>query len=80
MFLEFYDGQSVFATGTTGFVGKCMLEKLLRDTKVPYFSAYLPRSDVTNTKESMTVAALYGINRPFGMRAALTVRNRPHHR
>lgn len=34
MFLEFFDGQTVFVTGTTGFVGKCLLEKLLRDTKV----------------------------------------------
>jgi hypothetical protein len=80
MFLEFYDGQSVFATGTTGFVGKCMLEKLLRDTKVPYFAAFLPRSDVTDAKESMTVAALNEIHRPFGMCAALTVHTKFHHR
>jgi FlaA1/EpsC-like NDP-sugar epimerase len=36
MISEFYVGQTVLVTGTTGFVGKCLLEKLLRDTKVEF--------------------------------------------
>jgi alcohol-forming fatty acyl-CoA reductase len=28
--VEFYRGKSIFLTGTTGFVGKVVLEKLLR--------------------------------------------------
>lgn len=28
---EFYAGKYVLVTGTTGFVGKCVLEKILRD-------------------------------------------------
>lgn len=27
---EFYDGKTIFLTGTTGFVGKVVLEKILR--------------------------------------------------
>ncbi len=27
---EFYTGRDVFITGVTGFMGKCLLEKLLR--------------------------------------------------
>ena len=30
MFTEFYKGKSILITGTTGFVGKVVLEKLLR--------------------------------------------------
>ena len=30
----FYKGRNVLLTGATGFVGKCVLEKLLRDTEV----------------------------------------------
>lgn len=29
---NFYEGKSVLITGATGFIGKVMLEKLLRDT------------------------------------------------
>ena len=28
---EFYAGRSIFITGATGFMGKCLLEKILRD-------------------------------------------------
>ena len=28
---EFYEGKTIFLTGTTGFVGKVVLEKLIRD-------------------------------------------------
>ena len=28
---EFYRGKTIFLTGTTGFVGKVVLEKMLRD-------------------------------------------------
>lgn len=28
---EFYAGKSIFLTGATGFMGKCLLEKILRD-------------------------------------------------
>lgn len=31
---KFYDGQNVFITGGTGFMGKILLEKLLRSTNV----------------------------------------------
>lgn len=27
---EFYEGKTIFLTGTTGFVGKVVLEKILR--------------------------------------------------
>jgi fatty acyl-CoA reductase len=32
--LDFYENQTVFITGGTGFVGKVLIEKLLRSTKV----------------------------------------------
>lgn len=28
---DFYAGKSIFITGATGFMGKCLLEKILRD-------------------------------------------------
>jgi hypothetical protein len=28
--VEFYNGKSIFITGATGFLGKCLIEKLLR--------------------------------------------------
>jgi len=28
--IEFYEGQNIFVTGATGFLGKVLLEKLLR--------------------------------------------------
>jgi fatty acyl-CoA reductase len=31
---QFYENQSVFITGGTGFIGKVLIEKLLRSTKV----------------------------------------------
>lgn len=31
---EFYSDSNVFVTGTTGFVGKCLIEKLLRTTSL----------------------------------------------
>ena len=31
---EFYKGKTVFVTGTTGFVGKVLLEKIIRSTDV----------------------------------------------
>lgn len=31
---EFYKGANVFLTGGTGFMGKALIEKLLRDTEV----------------------------------------------
>ena len=31
---KFYDGQNVFITGGTGFMGKVLVEKLLRSTDV----------------------------------------------
>ncbi len=30
-FTDFYSGKCLLLTGTTGFVGKCLLEKILRD-------------------------------------------------
>jgi fatty acyl-CoA reductase len=32
--LEFYEKKSVFVTGGTGFIGKVLIEKLLRSTNV----------------------------------------------
>jgi fatty acyl-CoA reductase len=32
--LDFYENQSVFITGGTGFMGKVLIEKLLRSTNV----------------------------------------------
>ncbi|CAH1381806.1 unnamed protein product, partial [Tenebrio molitor] len=32
--LDFYENQSVFITGGAGFIGKVLIEKLLRSTKV----------------------------------------------
>ena len=32
--VEFYNGRDVFITGATGFMGKCLVEKLLRSIPV----------------------------------------------
>lgn len=31
---EFYDGKNIFITGATGFLGSCLIEKLLRTTAI----------------------------------------------
>lgn len=31
---EFYNGKNIFITGATGFLGSCLIEKLLRSTDI----------------------------------------------
>ena len=55
---DFYKGRNVFLTGATGFVGKCVLEKLLRDTEVSKIFVLIRSPSGSSTQERFATSIL----------------------
>ena len=70
---EFYTGHDIFITGATGFMGKCLVEKILRSlpTAGRVFVLVRPKKgksvqerveDLTNTKVSVAILTIFIIH------------------
>jgi hypothetical protein len=55
---KFYKGRIILLTGATGFVGKCVLEKLLRDTEVCKIFVLIRSLPGSSTQERFSTAIL----------------------
>ena len=55
---KFYKGRNVLLTGATGFVGKCILEKLLRDTEVCKIFVLIRSLPGSSTQERFSTSIL----------------------
>ena len=70
---EFYSGHDIFITGATGFMGKCLVEKILRSlpTAGRVFVLVRPKKgksvqerveDLTNKKVSLPILTIFIIH------------------
>jgi fatty acyl-CoA reductase len=55
---NFYNGRVVLLTGATGFVGKCVLEKLLHDTEVRKIFVLIRSRPGISTQERLSTSIL----------------------